>query len=63
MDIKILEILLGVTINRGNPMLRHHQTTQKIMVDLGLLKCGKVDMKSTIDQGNLSKILGIHGKS
>ena len=25
------------------------------MVHPGLLKCGKVDMKSTIDQGNLSK--------
>ena len=32
------------------------------MVHPGLLKCGKVDMKSTIDQGNLSKILGIHWK-
>ena len=30
------------------------------MVHPGLLKCGKVDMKSTIDQGNLRKILGIH---
>ena len=30
------------------------------MVDLGLLKSGKVEMESTIDQGNLSKILGIH---
>ena len=27
-----------------------------------LLKCGKVEMESTIDQGNLSKILGIHWK-
>ena len=27
---------------------------------LGLLKCGKVEMESTIDQGNLLKILGIH---
>ena len=26
------------------------------------LKCGKVEMESTIDQGNLSKILGIHWK-
>ena len=32
------------------------------MVHPGLLKCGKVDMKRTIDQGNLSKILGIHWK-
>ena len=28
--------------------------------DLGLLKSGKVEMESTIDQGNLRKILGIH---
>ena len=32
------------------------------MVHPGLLKCGKVEMESTIDQGNLSKILGIHWK-
>ena len=30
------------------------------MVYPGLLKCGKVEMESTIDQGNLIKILGIH---
>ena len=33
---------------------------QRIMVYPGLLKCGKVEMESTIDQGNLIKILGIH---
>ena len=61
MDIKILENLLQVTIDRGNLRDRHHQVIQKrITVDLGLLKCGKVDMKSTIDQGNLRKLLGIH---
>ena len=32
------------------------------MVDLGLLKSGKVELQSTIDRGNLMKILGIHGK-
>ena len=32
---------------------------EDIMVDLGLLKSGKVELRSTIDQGNLRKILGI----
>ena len=32
---------------------------KKIMVDLGLLKSGKVELRSTIDQGNLRKLLGI----
>ena len=32
------------------------------MVHLGLLKCGKVDMKNTIDQGNLRQLLGIFCK-
>ena len=61
MDIKILNNLF-LTIERGNPLKRQDQITLRIMVHLGLLKCGKVDMKSTIDQGNLSKILGIHWK-
>ena len=61
MDIKNLNNLF-LTIERGNPLKRQDQTTLRIMVHLGLLKCGKVDMKSTIDQGNLSKILGIHWK-
>ena len=39
MDIKILENLLQVTIDRGNLIDRHHQVIQKrIMVNLGLLK-------------------------
>ena len=60
MDIKILEHLLQVTIDRGNLRNRHHQVIQKrIMVDLGLLKSGKVELRSTIDQGNLRKLLGI----
>ena len=33
---------------------------QKIMVYLGLLKSGKVEMENTIDRGNLIEILGIH---
>ena len=61
MDIMILENLF-LTIERGNPWKRQDQTILRIMVHPGLLKCGKVDMKSTIDQGNLSKILGIHWK-
>ena len=59
MDIKILENLLQVTIDRGNLRNRHHQVIQKrIMVNLGLLKSGKVELRSTIDQGNLRKLLG-----
>ena len=46
------ENLLQVTIDRGNLRNRHHQVIQKrIMVDLGLLKSGKVELWSTIDQG------------
>ena len=63
MDIKILENLLKVTIDRGNLRIRHHQVIQKrIMVDLGLLKSGEVELQSTIDRGNLRKILGFHCK-
>ena len=44
----------------GKPEKRHHQVIQKrIMVNLGLLKSGKVELRSTIDQGNLRKLLGI----
>ena len=54
MDIKILENLLQVTIDRGNLCNRHDQIIHKrIMVDLGLLKSGKVELQSTIDRGNL----------
>ena len=46
--------------DRGNLSNRHHQVIQKlIMVDLGLLKSGKVELRRTIDQGNLRKLLGI----
>ena len=63
MDIKILENLLQVTTDRGNLRNRHHQVIQKrIMVNLGLLKSGQVELWSMIDQGNLSKILGMHCK-
>ena len=63
MDIKILENLLQVTIDRGNLSNRHHQVIQKrIMVDLGLLKSEKVEQRSTIDQGNLRQLLGVYYK-
>ena len=29
------------------------------MVDIGLLKSGKVELQRTIDQGNLMKLLGM----
>ena len=58
MDIKILNNLF-LTIERGNPLKRQDQSIHRIMVYPGLLKCGKVEMESTIDQGNLIKILGI----
>ena len=63
MDIKILKNLF-LTIERGNPLKRQDQTIHRIMVYPGLIKCGKVEMEGTIDQGNLIKILWIHwGKS
>ena len=61
MDIMNLNNLF-LTIEWGDPWKRQDQTTLRNMVHLGLLKCGKVEMESTIDQGNLSKILGIHWK-
>ena len=63
MDIKILKDLLQVTIERGNLCNRHDQTIHKrIMVDLGLLKSGKVELRSTIDRGKMRKFLRIHCK-
>ena len=63
MDIKILGNLLRETIERGNLCNRHNQIISKrIMVDLGLLKSGKVELRSTIDRGNLKKCLGMHCK-
>ena len=62
MDIKILKDMF-LTIERGNLWKRQDQIIYKsIMVDLGLLKSGKVEMGNTIDRGNLRKILGIHCK-
>ena len=62
MDIKILKDMF-LTVERGNLLKRQDQTIDKrIMVYPGLLKSGKVEMESTIDQGNLRKILGIHCK-
>ena len=55
MDIKILKDMF-LTIERSNPLKCQDQTIHKrIMVYPGLLKCGKVEMESTIDQGNLIK--------
>ena len=59
MDIKILNNLF-LTIERGDPWKCQDQTIFRIMVHPGLLKCGKVEMENTIDQGNLRKIRGIH---
>ena len=54
MDIKILENLFQATTERGNLCNRHTQTTHtRIIVDLGLLKSGKVELRRTIDQENL----------
>ena len=63
MDIKILKGLFQLTIERRNLWKRQDQIIHKrIMVDLGLLKSGKVELQSTIDRGNLRRILGTHGK-
>ena len=63
MDIKILKDMF-LTIKRGNLWKRQDQIIYKrIMVDLGLVKSGKVELQSTIDRGNLRKILGIHARS
>ena len=55
MDFKILENLFQVTIERGNLWKRQDQIIYKrIMVDLGLVKSGKVELQSTIDHiGNV----------
>ena len=64
MDFKILEDQLQVTIERGNLSNRHDQILHKrIIVDLGLLKSGKVELRRTVDQGNLRKLLGIQCKN
>ena len=51
MDIQILENLLQVTIERGNLCNRHNQIIHKrIMVDLGLLNSGKVELHAEHDR-------------
>ena len=63
MDIKILKDLF-LTIERANPLKRQDQAIHnRVMVYPGLLKCGKVELESTIDQGNLIKFFGFTGKS
>ena len=50
-------------VERGNLCNRQDQIIHKrIMVDLGLLKSGKVELQSTIDRGNLREFLWIHCK-
>ena len=62
MDIKILKDMF-LTIERDNLWKSKDQIIYKgIMVNLGLLKSGKVELRSAIDRGNLRKILGIQYK-
>ena len=50
-------------INLDPKIKRQDQIIYKmIMVDLGLLKSGKVELWSTIDRGNLRQLLGIYCK-
>ena len=60
MDIKILEKSVASDDRSGNPRTRHQVIQKRIMVDLGLLKSGKVELRRTIDQGNLRQFLGIY---
>ena len=61
MEINIMENLVQVTIERKNLWNRQDKITRKrITVDFGFVKCGKVEVQSTIDRGNQRKILGIH---
>ena len=63
MNIKILKDLFQMTIERRNLWNRQDQIIHKrIMVDLDLLKSGKVELQSTIDRGNLRQFLGIFCK-
>ena len=57
MEIKILENLFPVTIERGNLWKRQDQIIyNRIMVNFGLLNSGKVELRSTIDQGRNLRI-------
>ena len=59
-NIKILGNLLSEMIDQGNLIDSLQQVIQNwIMTVLGLLKSGKVELRSTIDQGNLIKLLGM----
>ena len=52
-----------MTIERGNLWKRQDQIIYKrIIVDLGLLKSGSVELQSPIDRGNLREFLGIYCK-
>ena len=58
------EICCIETIDRGNLRDRHHQVIQKrIMVSLGLLKSGKVELRRTIDQKTWENFLGYDATS
>ena len=47
--------------DRGNLLQNQDQTVYKrIVVYPGFLKSGKVEMENTVDQGDLTKILGTH---
>ena len=60
MDIKILKKpVLDDKIGANLRTVTTRLFTKRIMVNLGLLKSGKVELRSTIDQGNLRKLLGI----
>ena len=61
MDIMNLNNLF-LTTAQGDLLRSQDQIILRNMVHLSLLKCGNVEMESMIDQGNLSKILGIHWK-
>ena len=61
MDIMNLNNLF-LTTAQEDLLQSQDQIILRNMVHLSLLKCGKVEMESMIDQGDLSKILGIHWK-
>ena len=64
MDIKILENLFQVTFDRGKPEKPSPPVIQKrIVVNLGLHKSGKVELRRTIDQGNQRNFLGYDATS
>ena len=64
MDIKILENHVPSDDRTVKPVetSRPDYTQEDYMVDLGLLKSGKVELQSTIDRRNLREFLGIHCK-